>query len=149
DPPRATRHPFEMLDGVRHIGPASVDTRRPHAAVEQFAGRSDKGVTGQILGIARLLADKHDLGPFRPLAEHGLRRIAEQRASGAFGRRVAYVIEARLLGDQRCGGGGIGVFGFGPRSATPLQEIQRLLGTVPKTDWRSGRIWPLSRCEWC
>src|SRR5215471_14140014 len=71
DPPRATRHPFEMLDHIGHIGPASIDIDLDEAAVEQLTRRADEGVPGTVLDISRLLADQHDHGRLWPLAEDG------------------------------------------------------------------------------
>ena len=75
DPPCAARHPFEMLDGIGDVGLAAVDPGLDETAVEQLAGGADKRMAGEVLGVARLLADKHDARPLRPLAEHGLRRV--------------------------------------------------------------------------
>ena len=111
--PRAARHPFEMLDRVGDVGPGAVDPGLFHAAVEQFAGRTDERMPGQILGIARLLADKHDAGVFRPLAEDGLRRVAVQRAGGAFSRRLAQLLDAGLVRDQPSGARLHGIVGIG------------------------------------
>ena len=105
-----------MLDGIGHIGAAAVDPGRLHAAIEQLAGRPDEGVTGQILGIPGLLADEQDRGALRSLAEHGLRRVAEQWAGGAFGRRLAQLVELRVFRDQRRRGGLVGVVNIGHRS---------------------------------
>src|SRR4029077_2581266 len=81
---------------------------------------ADKGMPGQVLGIPRLLADKHDPDLLRPLAEDGLRRVAVQRAGGAFGRRLAQLVERRLVWDQPSRARLLGVVGFGHRSRPPI-----------------------------
>src|SRR6266566_1353979 len=40
--PGAARDPFEMLDRVRHIAPAAIDSRGFEAAIEQLTGPADK-----------------------------------------------------------------------------------------------------------
>ena len=46
-------------------------------------------MTAPILLITRLLADEHDRGALRPLAEYGLRRIDEPEGQAArLGRRA-------------------------------------------------------------
>src|SRR5437879_10082606 len=85
-----------MLDRVRHIAPAAIDSRGFEAAIEQLTGPADKGMAGQILGIAGLLADKHDRRALRALAEDGLSRVAIKRTGRAFGRRLAQAVERRI-----------------------------------------------------
>src|SRR6266536_3388302 len=64
-------------------------------------------MAGEVLGIAWLLADEHDPGVLRPLAEDGLRRVAIKRTGRAFRRRLAQPVEARVVGDQPAGGLGL------------------------------------------
>ena len=93
-----------MLDRVRDIGLAALDPGLVDAAVEHLAGRADERMAGKVLGVAGLLSDEHHRRPLRPLAEHGLRRVAVKRAGGAFGRGLAQLVEVRLVRDQRAGG---------------------------------------------
>ena len=72
DPPRPARHPFEVFDGVCDVDPRPIDSRLSEAVVEQFAGRSDKGLPGDVFRIAGLLADQHQKRILGALAEYGL-----------------------------------------------------------------------------
>ena len=83
DPPFAPRNPFEMLYDVGDPDARAIDPRLDQTAIEQFAGWSDKRMPGQIFGVARLLADQHDLRIGRPFPKHGLRRIEVEWAGGA------------------------------------------------------------------
>src|SRR5439155_22417391 len=82
-------------------GAAAVDPDRLEAAVEELAGAADKGMPGEILAVARLFADKHHRRPLGALAKDGLRRVFVERASLAFGRRRAQLVEAPFVGDER------------------------------------------------
>jgi hypothetical protein len=49
--------------------------------VQHLARRPDEGLARQILLVAGLLADENDSRIVRPLAEHGLRCLAPERAA--------------------------------------------------------------------
>src|SRR5215208_5359929 len=61
-------------------------------------------MTLEVLAVARLLADQHDLGARRPLAEHRLCRVLVQVASAACPRRLDEGRQ-RALGRQEVGRG--------------------------------------------
>jgi hypothetical protein len=72
-----------VLDGIGDIAAPAVEASLFEAAIEQPAGGTDKGPAGQILLIARLLADKDDLGFQRAFAEDDLRGIPVEITTGA------------------------------------------------------------------
>ncbi len=74
---------FEMFHAVGDIGPGAVDPGLGQSRVEHLSGRSDKWTSGEILLVARLLADKEDWRIERAFAEHGLGGVAVQIAHGA------------------------------------------------------------------
>ena len=88
---------LEMLDRVGDVGRAAVDPGLAERAVEQLAGRADERAAGEILLVARLLADEQDPGVERAFAEHGLGRAFVEVAAGAAHRLVAH----RLPGASR------------------------------------------------
>jgi hypothetical protein len=53
-------------------------------------------MTGEIFGIARLLAHQNDARSLRSLAEHGLRSVPVQVAGSAVSRRIAQRGHGRL-----------------------------------------------------
>ena len=89
DAPLAARGEFEMLDRVGDIDARAVDPRLAQRPVEHLPGRTYERLAGEILLIAGLLADEHDLGVDRPLAEHRPRRAFVEAAAGALRRFVA------------------------------------------------------------
>ena len=58
------------------------------ARVEHLAGRADERAAGEILLVARLLADEHDRGVERAFAEHGLRRALVEGAAACSSHRL-------------------------------------------------------------
>jgi len=110
---RSARYPFEVLDNIGHVSPRPVDPGFREAMVKQFSSRTDKGMSGEIFGIARLLADQHDGGPLGTLAEHRLRGVPIERAGSASGRGLLQGGNRRFAGDQIAGTPGPGQFGFG------------------------------------
>src|SRR6185295_6277915 len=87
--PLAARLEFEVLHGIRDVDAGAVDAGLGERAVEHLPGRSDERLAGQILLVARLLADEHDPRVRRPLAEHGLGRVLVERAALAMLGRLA------------------------------------------------------------
>src|SRR4051812_32985784 len=73
--------PLEVLDRVRDVHGVAVDAGLLQGLVEQTTGGTDERAALEVLPVARLLADHHDLRARTPLAEHGLGRVAEQIAS--------------------------------------------------------------------
>jgi len=70
-------------------------------------------MSGEVFGIARLLADQHDGGPLGALAEHRLRGVPIKRAGGASGRGLLQGGNRRFAGDQVAGTPGPGQLRFG------------------------------------
>ena len=62
---------------------------RGERTVQQLAVGTDEGVSPQILGVARLFADEHDLSFLRAFAKDGLRTRRPQLAALAFLRGLA------------------------------------------------------------
>ena len=81
--PFAARLVLEVLHHVGEVKLGAIEAGFGKRAVKQLAGRSDERLAGQILLVARLLADEHESGVARTLAEHGLRRPTVQRAAPA------------------------------------------------------------------
>src|SRR5581483_212219 len=96
--------PFEVLDGVRDVRRAAVDAGLVECAVEHLAGGADERLAGQVLLVAGLLADEHDLRARRARAEHGLRCLREERAALALLDGFAQLRKRAFLGQERlCG----------------------------------------------
>jgi hypothetical protein len=121
DPALAARLPFEVLDDVRDVDRRAVDPGRVERLVEKAPGGADERPAGAVLGVARLLADEHDLGRLPPLSEDGLRAGAPEITGLAARCCAAQALEARALRDELGGGtrlrrGGHG-FWYTPRSS--------------------------------
>jgi hypothetical protein len=104
DTPLAARHPlkcFTMLVTQTRDRSIPVSTR---ATVEQFTGRANKRMAGEIFGIARLFADQHDLRPSGTFAEYGLRRVEVEWACRAFSGGRAQIVDGPLLRSYRLRG---------------------------------------------
>src|SRR5438876_77665 len=71
-PALALRLPLEVLDGVRDIHLAPVDSRRLECVIEHAAGGSDEGLAFPIFAIAGLLAHEHHPRVLGAFAEDGL-----------------------------------------------------------------------------
>ena len=72
-PPLTARLPFEVLYYVGHVNRLAIDAGLLQGAIEQLPCRSDERMAGEILGVARLLADEHEARGSRPFAEDCLR----------------------------------------------------------------------------
>ena len=93
---------LEVLDGVGDVGFLAVDAGLGERAVEELAGGADEGAAGEVLLVARLLADEGDGGAERALAEDGAGAALDHGRGG--GDQAVELGEAlRLLG--RHGGG--------------------------------------------
>ena len=88
DAPLATRLPLEVLHGVRDVGLPPVDSGFVHAFVENPTGRADERSPREILLVAGLLADKHDVGRLGAFAEYRLGRVSVEIARRAPGRSL-------------------------------------------------------------
>ena len=76
----AARLEFEMLDRVGNVDALAVDACLYQRAVQEKPCRPNKRTAFAVFSISRLLADQHDLGVWRTLAEYGLGRILPKRA---------------------------------------------------------------------
>ena len=72
----AARLELEVLHRVGDVCLLSRDAGLIEGDVEDPAGRPDEGFSGNILLVARLLADEHDFRRLRPLAKYCLGRVA-------------------------------------------------------------------------
>lgn len=113
DASRSARYPLEVLDNIGNVSPRPVDPGFLEATVQQFSSGTDKGMSSEVFGIARLLTDQHDGGPLGTLAEHRLRGVPVERAGGASGRGLLQGGNCRFAGDQVAGTPDPGQFGFG------------------------------------
>ena len=62
-----------MFDHVGDIHFVAGDSCSEESFVEQFSGRPDERMTGQVFLVTWLFANEHHLGMRVPFAEHGLR----------------------------------------------------------------------------
>lgn len=97
----ATRLPFEVLHGIRHIDFAAIDSRVFESAVEDLASGADEGFPREIFLVARLFAQQHERRAFRSSAEDGLSGVAEKMAGGAGLRRFLQGRQTRRLRCRR------------------------------------------------
>src|SRR5205807_9324739 len=91
----AARLPLEVLDGVRDVDAAAVDAGGGERLVKDAPCRPDEGTAREILPVARLLADEHQLRTRRAFAEDGLRRVPPELAGAAVGGVVGESREVR------------------------------------------------------
>ncbi len=73
-------NPFEMFHDIGQIHRRSFESRFFQCLVEQLASGTNKRMTGTVLLIAGLFADKHDPRFCRTFSEDGLRRSLPQIA---------------------------------------------------------------------
>ena len=78
-----------MLHRVGDVNLAAIDAGFLQRAVEHLPGGSDERFAGEVFLVAGLLTDKHDAGPLRAFAEHGLGRIFPQWTGMAIGGQLA------------------------------------------------------------
>src|ERR687896_2356756 len=76
---------FEVLDGVRHVNPAPIDTGLQQSGIQQLACWANEGMPGPILLIAGLLPDKHHVCRLGSFPEHSLRRVHPEIAPATTG----------------------------------------------------------------
>jgi hypothetical protein len=73
-----------MLDGIGDEGVAAADARLRQRCVEDAARRADKGLAGEVLLVARLLAEQDQSGAGAALPRDDLGRKFVERAAPAF-----------------------------------------------------------------
>ena len=86
-----------MLDDVGDVDGVAVDAGLDEGPVEQLARRSDERMAGQVLLVAGLLAQEHQLGSGLAFAEDGLGRVAVQVAGLAGRGGMAELVEVRHM----------------------------------------------------
>src|SRR5207247_1262722 len=101
--PLAARLPFEVLDGIGDIGLGTVDAGIVEGAVEQLARRPDEWPSGDVFGVARLLADEEQRRSDVAFAEDGLRAALPQLAGAAARRCLAQRIQIGVWWNKRAG----------------------------------------------
>ena len=74
-----------MFHRVGDVGFFPVDAGFFQRTIKHLACGPDKGEAGEVLLVARLFADQHDLCMWRALAEHGLGGVSPQVAGAAVG----------------------------------------------------------------
>jgi len=96
-----TRLPLEVLDDVRDVGQPAVDPGLFERVVEQSARGADERPARQVLLVAGLLADEHDLGFGRPFAEDRLRPGLPEIARLTPRRDLSQLLQRGARGDER------------------------------------------------
>jgi hypothetical protein len=81
-----SRFPFEVLDGVGHVGVAARDASIQQGTVQELSGWANKGFPGEILLISGLFPNKHDRGGRPALPEDSLSPRFPKRAILALAR---------------------------------------------------------------
>ena len=104
DSPLALRLPLEVLDDVRDVHLGAVDLDFLERPVEQLPSGPDERAPFEVLAVAGLLADEDDVRVRATLAEDCLRAGFPERAGLAPGGRLAQLLQARPLGNERPGG---------------------------------------------
>jgi hypothetical protein len=82
-----------VLDGVRDVEPPLLETDLGQDLAQEHPGGADEGSSLLVLHLARLLADEHQAGARRPLAEDGLRRVSMEIAASAVHRFTSDGVE--------------------------------------------------------
>src|SRR5262249_39938031 len=87
-PPLAANLMLEMLNRVGDEGVIAGNAGLLQRRIEDAAGRPDERQAGEVLLVAGLLADQHEMRTYAALAGHGLGRGFVKRAARAlrFGR---------------------------------------------------------------
>ena len=96
--PLASWLPFEVLHDIGHIDAIAGDADRFERAIEHSARGTDKGLSGNVLCIPRLLTHEHHGCIGTALSEDGLRRATPEIASLAVGCREPGACEASGFG---------------------------------------------------
>src|SRR5438874_4254632 len=109
--PLPRRAPLEVLHRVRDVDRVTVDSRGVEGFVQDAPRRPDERLAGDVLFVARLLADEDDLGGPAALAKYRLRRALPQVASLAMRRRITPRAQAFQLRELRIAVSGLGRWG--------------------------------------
>lgn len=96
---------LEVLDRVGDLGLAARDADGLQRLVELAAGRADERVARAVLTVAGNLADEHEPGILRALAEDGLGRRLPEFAAAAPPRSFPERLEIEVLGKVIAGVG--------------------------------------------
>src|SRR5438270_12895532 len=83
DPALAPELVAEMLDRIGDVDVIASDPGALEPLVEDLAGRAHERVTLEVLAVAGLLSDQHQMCAPRALAHHGLGRPFPQVAGAA------------------------------------------------------------------
>jgi len=94
--PLAAHLELEVLHRVGDVEPVAAPAEFLQGAVEHPARRPDEGPPLEILAIARLLADQHQLRPRRAFPPHRLGGGLTERTFPAAGSGLAQRLQARL-----------------------------------------------------
>ena len=95
---------LKVLDDVGDVDLRAVDLYLLECPVEQLSRGPDERTPFEVLAVAGLLADEHDLGVLRAFAEDGLRAGLPERTGLALGSRLAEPLQTRPLWNERSGG---------------------------------------------
>src|SRR3954468_22122128 len=91
-----------MFYRIGDIDPVAVDAGLFQGAVEHLAGGSYKRLAGEVLLVAGLLADQHDLGMLRAFTEHRLGgvliKVTGTAVAGLLAERRDAVCSGRFSG---------------------------------------------------
>src|SRR5205085_8990908 len=98
------RRPLEVLDRVRDVHGVTVDAGLLERVVEHPSGRPDERLALEVLPVARLLADHHDLRAGTAFTEHRLGRVPVQVAALAVRGSLCERGERALLRKEVRGG---------------------------------------------
>ncbi|EZQ16264.1 hypothetical protein CF98_42075 [Halopseudomonas bauzanensis] len=89
----ASGNELEMFHCIGEPELFPFDPKFRQGPVEKLTGRAGEGSAGQVLDVAGLLPDNHEIGAGRPLSEHRAGGVAVQWASRAGGSVFAQFIE--------------------------------------------------------
>src|SRR3546814_12890584 len=89
----AARDPTEVLHRVGHEDPLAVDAGVGQRAPQQLAGRADEGMALDVLAVARLLANQHDVRLGGAFAAHRLGRVRIEIAGRAVPTDAPQVVD--------------------------------------------------------
>jgi hypothetical protein len=101
----AARLELEVLDRIGDVASRALEPGLLEADVEQASGRADERAACNILLVARLFADEHDVGLLRSLAEDELGGVLVEFAACAALRLMFKLIEAGGVGAFKREGG--------------------------------------------
>ena len=96
--------PLEVLDDIGDVDLRAVDLDLLERPVEQLSRGPDERTPFEVLAVAGLLADEDDVRVRGSLAENGLRAGLPERSGLASRGRLAQLLQARPLGNERRGG---------------------------------------------